>query len=83
MLEEERGEREREMDELEERLEEYERGLRILEPEETEDIDRDRSRGERSRERRGYRGVLWEWIALGKEEKEIRSDLKRLGWRGN
>jgi hypothetical protein len=38
--------------------------------------------GEGSRVEGRYRIVLGEWEELRREEKEVRGDLRRLGWEG-
>lgn len=37
--------------------------------------------GEGRKGKGGYRMLLGEWEELKKEEKELRGDLRRLGWR--
>lgn len=65
-----------EVRELKRELEGYERQMRWLGGGEER-----REKGERERGMSGYREILGEWEDLGKEEREVRADLRRLGWR--
>lgn len=70
------GQVESEVRRLERELEGYDRQMRWLGGGEER-----REKGERERGVGGYREILGEWEELGKEEKEVRADLRRLGWR--